>query len=84
MRPRTQFPSDVSDVQFKFFGRFTGKDIARLTVPAAAVRLTTPSLTALAAALLTGIGLYLYRPHDRTIDQHVYHLIRFHVRRWME
>ncbi len=84
MRPPTRFPSDVSDVQFKFFGRFTGKDIARLTVPAAVVRLTTPSLAALAAALLTGIGLYLYRPHDRTIDQHVYHLIRFHVRRWME
>lgn len=82
MRPRTQFPGKVEDVQLQFFGRFTWKDILRITAPALLLYVLTTGLLPPVLGLLLGAGLYRFRPYNRSLDQHLYHLVRFHI--WRE
>ncbi len=81
MRPRTRFPGKVEDVQLQFFGRFTWKDITRIALPAALLYITTGNPVYTAIGLITGLALYIFRPYNRCLDQHIYHLIRFHLGR---
>lgn len=73
------------DVATRFFGRFSWQDIARIGLPAAAgyaaAPMSNPGLQAgaTAAGLLVGTLLYGYRPHDRTLDSHLYHAARWLV-----
>jgi len=79
MRPRIQFPGKVEDVQLQFFGRFTWKDILRITAPALLLYITTAGLHPPILGLLLGFALYSFRPYNQSLDQHLYHLIRFHL-----
>ena len=79
MRPRTQFPGKVEDVELQFFGRFTWKDILRITAPSLLLYTLSEGLLPPAIGLLIGFSLYAVRPYNRTLDQHFYHLIRFTV-----
>lgn len=79
MRPRTRFPGKVEDIQLQFFGRFTWKDIARITAPALLLYIPTTGLVYPVTGLLLGAVLYSFRPYNRSLDQHLYHLIRFHL-----
>jgi len=81
MRPRTQFPGKVEDVELQFFGRFTWKDILRITAPALLLYIPTTGLLPPVLGLIIGAALYGFRPYNRTLDQHLYHLIRFHIGR---
>jgi hypothetical protein len=81
MRPRTRFPGKVEDVQLQFFGRFTWKDIARITAPALLLYIPTTGLLSPIIGLLLGAVLYSFRPYNRSLDQHLYHLVRFHLGR---
>ena len=79
MRPKTPFPGKVEDVQLQFFGRFTWKDILRITAPALLPYTLTESLPPIAIGLILGFGLYSFRPYNQPLDQHLYHLIRFTI-----
>ena len=79
MRPQIQFPGKVEDVQLQFFGRFTWRDILRITAPSLPLYILSESLLPAAIGLLIGIMVYIFRPYNRTIDRHLYHLIRFTV-----
>ncbi len=79
MRPRIQFPGKVEDVELQFFGRFTWRDILRITAPALLLYIPTTGLEAPVLGLLIGVVLYRFRPYNRPLDQHLYHLVRFHL-----
>ena len=79
MRPRIQFPGKVEDVQLQFFGRFTWKDILRITAPSLLLYTFSDGLLPPVTGLLIGVAVYSIRPYNRTIDQLIYHLIRFTV-----
>jgi len=80
MRPRYRFPSNISDVSFQFFGRFTWKDIIRITFPIVVIQLTLSNPYALLVGLFVGLIWYGFRPYNHPVDYHIYHLIRFTLR----
>jgi hypothetical protein len=65
---QAQYPGNLKS-QLKFFDRFTVKDIARITTPAAIGGLTAGPLGAVTGGLL-GTGLYTLRWKNRTLDEH--------------
>lgn len=71
------------DVATRFFGRFSWKDLLRIGMPAlvayAAVPSTTPAMQigAVTAGSIAGLALYLVRPRGRTVDNHLYHAVRW-------
>ena len=79
MRPRIQFPGKVEDVQLQFFGRFTWKDILRITAPALLLYTLSEGLLPPALGLLIGFGVFGFRPYNQPLDQHLYHWIRFTI-----
>lgn len=79
MRPRIQFPGKVEDVQLQFFGRFTWKDILRITAPGLLLYTLSEGLLPTMLGLLIGFAVCSFRPYNRTLDEHLYHLIRFTV-----
>lgn len=79
MRPRIQFPGKVEDVQLQFFGRFTWKDILRITTPGLLLYTLSTSPVPPVIGLTIGFLLYSFRPYNRPLDQHLYHFIRFHL-----
>lgn len=83
MKPRFQFPGTVEDVSMQFFGRFTWKDILRITAPTAATGLLTPPYIYLIPGLLAGILLYKIRPYNQPLDHHLAHSIRFLTGRYL-
>lgn len=70
-----RIPHDPT-VSTKFFARFTATDIVRISLPVLIGYIVTPSSTVLTAAgvlsgLCVGAGLYLWRPEDQPVDQHI-------------
>lgn len=84
MRPRYRFPSNIKDVSFQFFGRFTWKDIIRITLPIATAHLTLSNTYTLLVGLFIGLIWYGFRPYNHPLDFHAYHLIRFTLWRQLQ
>jgi hypothetical protein len=83
MKPRFQFPGTVEDVSMQFFGRFTWKDVLRLSLPVATAAVLTDAYIYLVAGLLLGIILYAVRPFSQPLDHHIFHSIRFLAGRYL-
>jgi hypothetical protein len=78
MKPRTRFPDKVEDVQLRFFGHFTWKDILRITAPAALLYTVTEPVYTPVIGLIIGFVFSQFTVYNRTLDQHLYQFIRFH------
>jgi len=73
----------------RFFGRFTWKDLVRLAAPTALLFATVNftdlelnvKLAALLATAVTGVVWYGWNPYGKPVDVHVYHLIRWILRK---
>jgi hypothetical protein len=83
MKPRFQFPGTVEDVSMQFFGRFTWKDVLRLTLPVATAAVLTDAYIYLVLGLLLGAILYTVRPFSQPLDHHIIHSIRFLAGRYL-
>lgn len=83
MRPRYRFPSNIDEVSLRFFGRFTWKDLLRIGTPTI-LTATTQNPVLVAIGILTGLAWFLVRPYGEPVDHYLYHLTRFHVRRYLK
>lgn len=84
MKPRYQFPNAVEDVDLRFFGRFTWKDLVRIGAPVATTLLFQNQPLPILLGVLIGLILYLVRPYNQPLDHHAYHLTRFLVEEWLK
>ena len=71
MRPQIQFPGKVEDVQLQFFGRFTWRDILRITAPSLPLYILSESLLPAAIGLLIGIMVYIFRLVRFTLEEKI-------------
>lgn len=71
-----RIPGDI-DVSTRFFARFTPRDIARIATPVLFVYAAGLPLTWFIPAAVVSATWYLFRPYDKTLDQHLIHAARW-------
>jgi hypothetical protein len=84
MTKKIPMPGNLSQVQSRFFGKFTVPDMVRLAAPIGLIYLmVSPSTLSIETGVLVGIAVaasltwYLWTPYDQHLDTHLYHAVRW-------
>lgn len=85
MTIKTRFPQPVDDIPIRFFGRFTGPDLARIGLPLGLAYLAAATLHLSTKWIITALGIgaigsavwYSVRPNSEPLDQLAYHAFRW-------
>lgn len=88
MTDKIPMPGNLSQIQSRFFGKFTGRDMVRLAAPVGLIYLTaSPSTLSIGTGVLVGVAVavsliwYLWTPYDHHLDTHLYHGVRWLIER---